>query len=111
MVHMKILWVIVQARNLAIPHFYITPCHSSPLIHCACPGRLFHDAMQAFVQPVLTSQPSGALLHEDSQKTILRKADTMMGFEDMVSEPQSLGFEKILCVHFQIRTASAKKQP
>eukprot|EP00434_Breviolum_minutum_P000590 symbB.v1.2.000514.t1/scaffold31.1/size418471/10 len=53
-----------------------------------CPGRLFHDAMQAFVQPVLTSQPSGALLHDDSQKTILRKADTMMGFEDMVSEPQ-----------------------
>ena len=44
--------------------------------------------MQAFVQPVLTSQPSGALLHDDSQKTILRKADTMMGFEDMVSEPQ-----------------------
>lgn len=38
------------------------------------------------VQPVLTSQPSGAL-HEDSQKG-LRKADTMMGFEDMVSEPQ-----------------------
>lgn len=66
--------------------------------------------MQAFVQPVLTSQPSGALLHDDSQKTILRKADTMMGFEDMVSEPQSLGFERFLCVHLQIRTDGISKE-